>query len=251
MTGIAASRRKAIMEKMKKARATGIGNNFRDGRYRLVGKRAGIEDGHKGMRFQASWVVMQAFKVPVVGLGGGGPSGLEKGKAFDIEPNPIGSTVDWLAMDLDKEDQPGAGNVRKLFMELFNVKDLDDDTYFETLAEVCDYDPDTGEPLARPLNLFKGLVIDMETKRHITQKKEQEIVISIWQHVPPTSYDKDLMAKWVDDVAARAAAYEKQLAASVQAQLPAGAPLNPAPEAIGQVSPGGVLLPPGAVQQPV
>lgn len=219
---MASGRRAALMAKLAKARASGTGNNFRDGKYRLAIKKMGLEDGFKGTRFQATFTVVQSAKVAVVGLGGKGPQGLEKGKVFDIIPQPIGSDVDWLAMDLDKDDQPGAGNVRRLIMDLFDRKDLSDDEYIETLSEMCDI-TDEGEPLPQPLNLAKGMLIDMETVRVNTKKNGIEIVTCKWSHVPESSYDQHAVSTWIDSIASQMAAAQAQIAAQAQAQLPAGA----------------------------
>lgn len=215
-------RRAALMAKLAKARASGTGNNFRDGKYRLAVKKMGLEDGFKGTRFQATFAVVQSVKVPVIGLGGKGSSSLEKGKVFDIIPQPVGSDVDWLAMDLDKDDQPGAGNVRRLIMDLFDKKDLSDDEYIETLAEMCDID-DNGDPLPQPLHLAKGMLLEMETVRKLTQKNGVEIVTCKWSHVPASSYDQDAVKNWIDTIAAQMAAAQAAVASQAQSQLPAGA----------------------------
>lgn len=210
------------MQRLAKARPSGTGNNFRDGKYRLACKKMGLEDGFKGTRFQATWTIVQSVKIPVIGLGGKGPSALEKGKTFDITPNPVGSDVDWLAMDLDKDDQPGAGNVRRLIMDLFNQKELSDDLYIETLAEMCDIDED-GNALPQPLNLAKGKLLDMETVRKVTVKNGMEIVTCKWSHVPEDSYDQNAVSKWIDDIASQMAAAQAAIGAQAQQQLPAGA----------------------------
>jgi hypothetical protein len=208
------ARRKALMEKLATAKAGGVGNNFKDGKYRLAVKKMGLEEGFKGTRFQSIFTVVNSIKIPVIEL--------KTNKALDINPNPIGSDVDWLAMDLDKEDSAGPGNMRRLMMDLFDKRDLSDDEYMETLCEMSDLDIE-GIPLAKPENAAKGLLIDMETVRIVTKKNKVEIVVPKWSHVPFDSYDQTAIAKWIDDVAIQAQTHQQQLAAAASAQLPAGA----------------------------
>ncbi len=213
MANVNSARRKALMDKLSKARASGVGNNFKDGKYRLAIKKMGLEDGFKGTRFQSTFTVVASQKIAVVEL--------STNKALDVTPNPVGSDVDWLAMDLDKEDSAGPGNVRRLIMDLFDRKELSDEEYIETLAEMCDLDEE-GNPLKEPLNLAKGMLIDMETVRIVTKKNKKEIVVCKWSHVPHDSYDQQAMSKWLDEVAVQTQAHQQQLAAAAQAQLPAG-----------------------------
>jgi hypothetical protein len=208
------ARRKAIMDKLAKARPSGVGNNFKDGKYRLAVKKMGLEDGFKGMRFQCTFTIVNSQKIAVVEL--------TTNKALDVTPNPVGSDVDWLAMDLDKEDSVGPGNVRRLIMDLFNKRELSDDEYMETLGEMCDFGPD-GEPLENPENAAKGLLLDMETVRIVTKKNKKEIIVCKWSHVPDESYDQKAVATWIDSVAAQQQAAQQQIATAAQAQLPAGA----------------------------
>jgi hypothetical protein len=213
-TTVNSAKRKALMAKLKTARASGVGNNFKDGKYRLAVKKATLEDGFKGTRFQVTFVVVASQKIPVIEL--------LTNKALDVMPNPVGSDVDWLAMDLDKEDSAGPGNVRRLIMDLFNKSSLSDDEYIGTLAELADLDED-GVPLENPTNDCKGLLLDMETVRIVTKKNKKEIVVCKWSHVPFESYDQGQYAQWIDTVAVQAQAHAAQLASQAQAQLPAGA----------------------------
>jgi hypothetical protein len=173
----------------------------------------GLEDGFKGMRFQCTFTIVNSQKIAVVEL--------TTNKALDVTPNPVGSDVDWLAMDLDKEDSVGPGNVRRLIMDLFNKRELSDEEYMETLGEMCDFGPD-GEPLENPENLAKGLLLDMETVRIVTKKNKKEIIVCKWSHVPDESYDQRAVATWIDSVAAQQQAAQQQIATAAQAQLPAG-----------------------------
>lgn len=215
MAAVNSARRKALMEKLAKAKAGGVGNNFKDGKYRLAVKKMGLEDGFKGTRFQTTFTVVNSIKIPVIEL--------KTNKSLDINPNPVGSDVDWLAMDLDKEDSAGPGNVRRLIMDLFDKKELSDEEYIETLAEMADLD-ENGDPLPEPLHACKGMLIDMETVRIVTKKNKVEIVVCKWSHVPFESYDQAAYSKWLDEVATQQQAQQQQLAAAAQAQLPAGAP---------------------------
>lgn len=203
---MASDKRKALMKKLSEATAGGVGNNFRDGKYRLAVKRMGLESGFKGNRFQATFCVMNSQKIQVIS-----PS---TEKVLDIEPNPVGSDVDWIQM-LDKQDSPGPGNVRRLFMDLFNKKELSNDSYLETLAEMCDLDEE-GEALKVPLNLAKGMVIDMETLRIITKVNKKEIVVERWSYVEQTEAEQAAVVAWLDSVA-------------VHKQLVAGAAEQPSP----------------------
>lgn len=199
---MASGKRQALMKKLRAASASGVGNNFKDGKYRLAVKKMSLEDGFKGSRFQVAFLVMAASKIPV--------QSVKTGDTLNIEPNPVGSSVDWLQM-LDDKDSPGPGNVRRLMLDLFNKKEIDDDEYIDTLAEMADIDAD-GEPLKKPLELAKGMVIDMETIRIETKTNKKEIVVCKWSHVAQSEDERVAVVTWMDQVAAAQAA---------QAALPA------------------------------
>jgi len=179
------------MAKLKAAQASGVGNNFKDGKYRLAIKKMSLEDGFKGSRFQVVFTVMNSQKIQV-------QSALT-GEILNIDPNPVGSDVDWLQM-LDEKDSPGPGNVRRLIMDLFGAKDLTDDEYIETLAEMADID-ENGDALKQPLELAKGMVIDMETVRIITKKNKKEIVVCKWSNVQQTEEEQGQVKAWLASVA--------------------------------------------------
>lgn len=214
MAAVNSAKRKALMAKLASARAGGVGNNFKDGKYRLAVKKMGLEDGFRGTRFQAVFTVASAQKIAVLEI--------LTGKTLDITPNPVGSDVDWLAMDLDKEDSAGPGNVRRLIMDLFDKKEVTDEEYIETLAEMCDLD-DEGNALPEPKHLAKGMLIDMETVRVVTKKNKKEIVVCKWSHVPDGSYNQEAIAAWIDSVAIQQQSAAQALAAGAQGALPVGA----------------------------
>jgi len=206
---MANAKRRALLKKLSEADASGVGNNFKDGKYRLALKKVSLEEGFKGNRFQVVFTVMNAAKIRVVSPANpeGKPPKLEETYLDNVEPNPVGADVDWLQM-LDENDSPGPGNVRRLFMDLFNKKEISNDDYLETLAEMCDLDEE-GELLKQPLNLAKGMVIDMETLRIITKKKKIEIVVCKWSHVEQTEEEKQQVVQWLDQVTT----HQKALAA--------------------------------------
>ena len=183
---MASEGRKALLKKLAAAKSAGVGNKVRDGKYRWAVKKMAVESGHKGNRFQMELVVMKAAKIRVVSPANP-PKKMEETYP-DVEPDSVGSTIDWLQM-LDKKDSPGPGNVRRMIEDLFGKKE-DDDAYFETLAEVCDLDED-GEPLDEPLNLVKGMVIEGETLRIITKENKVEITVIKWSHVEQTEEEAD------------------------------------------------------------
>ncbi len=187
-------KRANLLQRLKRAKMSGTGNNFRDGRYRVCVKSMGFKDGFKGTRYQAEFVVVNAQKVDVVSL--------KTGQKLDIMPNPIGSTVDWLAVDLDKDDQPGQGNLRRLVLELVGHTDATDDDYMDTLAELSDLDAE-GESLKPEdrVEPAKGMCIDVETVRIETKKNKKEIVVTKFIHVPESQYDQAAMIKWMEQVA--------------------------------------------------
>lgn len=203
--------RKALLEKLAKAKAGGVGNNVRDGKYRWAIREMEMLSGHKGNRFQMGLVVMNSAKIQVVSPAN--PPGKMEDTYPDVEPDPVGRNVDWLQM-LDKEDAPGPSNVRSMIETLFNKKE-DDESYFETLAEVCDLDSD-GEPLKEPLNLVKGMVIEGETKRIITKTNKKEITVIMWTHVEQTPEEQEEVAAWIDAVITHTAS-QKALAAGTPA----------------------------------
>lgn len=217
---MANAKRKAILRKMSKAKASGVGNNFRDGKYRLAVKKMMMETTSKDKeQFRVIFTVMNAIKIPIVR-----PPGPQYAEKLDIEPNFVGSDVDWLAVNLDDSEQPGAGNVKKLQKEMFNVPEIDDDTYLETLYEMCDLEPEFledgvtenpkgGEPLEMPQNPCVGRVIDMETQRIETKKNKKEIVVTKWSHVKQTDAEIKVVALWLTQVAA-ATAQQAQPAAT-------------------------------------
>lgn len=200
------------MQKLGKAKASGAGNNFRDGRYRVAVKSMGFQEGFKGTRYQAELMIMNSVKVPVVSL--------KTGEPLNIEPNPVGSTVDWLCVDLDKDDQPGAGNLRKFVITLVGALDATDEDYLDTLAELSDVD-ENGDalPLEQRQQPGRGMVLDIETARIVTKKNKVEIVVCRFSHVPDSQYNQEAICKWMDEVANFQALAQAQ---GVQA-LPAGA----------------------------
>lgn len=194
--------RAALLKRMSKASESGVGNNFKDGRYRVAVKRMQLLNGFKGSRFQATFVVVNSIKIPV--------QSIKTGEKLDIEPNPIGSEVDWLQM-LDKDDSVGPGKVRNLLREMFGLKEISDEDYEETLAEVCDLcvgeDPsrcvckskeEHCDVLKDPANEVRGMIIDMETVRIETQKNKKEIVVTNWTYAEQTDEAKAAMIGWLD-----------------------------------------------------
>ncbi len=211
---MANAKRKAVLRKMSKAKASGVGNNFRDGKYRLAIKKVMMETTSKEKeQFRVVFTVMNAIKIPIVR-----PPGPQYAEKLDIDPNFVGSDVDWLAVELDDSEQPGAGNVKKLQKELFNVPEISDDEYLETLYEMCDLEPEfldpptntienpkCGEPLETPKYPCFGMVIDMETQRIETKKNKKEIVVCKWSHVKQTEEEQKQIAAWIGQVAAATA----------------------------------------------
>lgn len=189
--------RAELMRNLSKASANGVGNNIKDGRYRFAVKELGFKDGFKGVRFQAVLTVVSAIKK--VGL-----ASLQSNEKLDIEPNAVGSDVDWLAVKLDEKDSPGPGSIRKLIQTLMN-KEMADDEYYETLHEACDLDKD-GNALKVPLFPARGMLIDADTVRIETKKNKKEIIVVNWSNVPQESYDQEAYKTWLANVAAVAAA---------------------------------------------
>jgi len=194
---MAKANRKALLTSLSKASASGGAfDNFRDGKYRLVVKSISFEDKLKETIFKVVFTVLNATKIPV--------QSVKTKEKLDIEPNRVGSDVDWVQVKLGEIDAPGPGNIRKFMMDLFNVPAIDDPTYYETLAEMTDYDSE-GEPLEVPLELGKGLLIDMETVRIETKKNKKEIIVPRWSHVPSTEEHRLAMISWLGQVAVQAA----------------------------------------------
>ncbi len=195
----------AFLQGLSKAKPSGGAyDNFKDGKYRLCVKKMCFEDKLKETIFKCTFTVMSATKIAV--------QSAKTGEKLDIEPNRPGSDVDWVAVKLTEIDAPGPGNIRKLMMDLFNKREISNEEYFETLAEMTDYD-EAGEPLKEPLELAKGLVIDMETTRIVTKTKKIEIVVCKWSFVPSavekgvqTEAERLAMVGWLNQVAAANAA---------------------------------------------
>ena len=190
------SGRAELMKRLSEATASGVGNNFRDGKYRLIVKGAGLPKGYRGSRFQTTFVVMNAIKVPVTSL--------QTKEQLDIEPNAVGEEVDWLCM-LDGKDSPGPGNMRRFILDLVGKKDMSNKDYFETIEEVCDVDSD-GVPLPEPKEMVKGLMIDMSTVRIVTKTNKVEIVVCKWSHVETSEEDQRANIEWLNALGAQKAA---------------------------------------------
>jgi hypothetical protein len=203
-------KRASLMQKLKKASMSGAGNNIRDGKYRAVVKHMGFKTGFKGTRYQIEFIIVNSQKVSVVSP--------KTNLALDIEPNSIGSSVDWLCVKLDKDDEPGAGNLKKFVLELVGATEASEEDYLSTLADLSDCDED-GDPLpeAERTEPGKGMCIDIETVRIETVKNKKEIVICKFSHVPETQYNQAAMIQWMDQVAMFNAAQQQQ------AKLPAAA----------------------------
>jgi hypothetical protein len=183
---------------LSKATASGVGSNFKDGKYRLAIKKISLEEGFKGTRFQVVFIVMNAMKIQV--------QSKKTNEILDIVPNQVGSSVDWIQVKLTEKDSVGPGNIKRFMMDLFGVKEISDEEYLETLSEMCDLDHNTGDALKEPLELAKGRVIDMETVRIETQKNKVEIVVPKWGHVPQTEEEQARVATWIDAVSSAQAA---------------------------------------------
>jgi len=197
---MASANRKALLKSLSKAKASGGAfDNFKDGKYRLVVKAMLFEDKLKETIFKIIFTVMHAAKIPV--------QSVKTGEKLDIEPNRPGSDVDWVQVKLGEVDSPGPGNIRRFMMDLFNVREIDDELYYETLAEMTDLDEE-GDPLEKKLELGKGLVIDMETVRIETKKNKKEIIVPRWSFVastvkpgePQTEEERQVMVKWLAQV---------------------------------------------------
>lgn len=205
-----AKTRAELLKGMGKAKKFGGGNNFRDGRYKLAVKEVTMEDKRSGCFFIAKFVVMEAVKVPVMGI--------KAEKALDIEPNPVGSTVDWL-QQVGVEDHPGDGNIKDFICKLFGVDmpaEGDDEAegeYLDTLQELCDLD-EYGESLkaADRKQPGRGMTISMETRRIETKKNKKEIVVQEWTNVSQTEEEKAAVIGWLDQVAKAADAAKTKAA---------------------------------------
>lgn len=207
---MAEGKRASLLQKLKKAKMSGTGNNCRDGKYRACVKSMGFKDGHKGTRYQVEFVIVNAQKVAVVSP--------KTGLALDITPNSVGSTVDWLCVKLNDDEQPGQGNLRRFVLELVGATDASDDDYMETLAELSDLDAE-GNPLPadQKSEPGRGMCIDIETVRIETKTNKKEIVILKFSHVPDSQYDQGAMIKWMDQIA-MFNAQQQALPAQTQAQ---------------------------------
>ena len=220
---MASKSRAGLLKKLKGAKEGGVGNNFRDGRYRLVVRQLQLLRGFKGQRFQATLVPMTATKIPV--------QSVKTGEKLDIEPNPIGSDVDWLCTKLDEDDSVGPGNLRKFIRSLCtSLKEISDDDFAETLAEVCDLCMGTdaaqcvcedkaehGAPTKVALEPAKGMMIDMETVRIETSKNKKEIVVCNWTHVEQTEEERQENIKWLAALTTAQAAMKKAATAEARA----------------------------------
>lgn len=189
------------LKKMSKAKKFGGGNRFRDGLYpRLAVKECYMEDKRGGKCFFfAKLVVMECKKMPVVGA--------KSGAAMDVEPNPVGSTVDWM-QEMNVEDHPGDGNIKDFVCKLFGVpmpEDTDEEgtqEYLDTLGELCDLDENGDSlPPSKKVNPGRGMVISMETRRIETKKNKKEIVVQDWTSVAQTEEEKAAVIAWLDNVA--------------------------------------------------
>ncbi len=196
--------RAALLRKLSKATASGVGNHFKDGRYRVAVKKMELLTGFKGDRFQATFVPVSAIKIPV--------QSVKTNEKLDIEPSPVGSDVDWLQM-LDKEDSPGPGNIKKMLEELFGKKFASEEEYLETLSEVCDicmgYDmsrccckdeEEHGDLLKDPENAVRGMLIDMVTVRIETKTNKKEIVVHNWTHASGGDQPTQETLAWLDSL---------------------------------------------------
>jgi hypothetical protein len=193
--------RKALLKSLSKASMSGVGNNFKDGKYRLAIKRMALEDGFKGTRFQVTFTVMNALKIAV--------QSKKTNEVLNIEPNPVFSDVDWMQTKLTEKDSAGPGNIRRFMCDLFDKKEISDEEYEETLAEMCDIDFETGDPLAEPLSLARGMVIDMETIRIVTAKNKVEIIATKWSNVKQTEEERLKVCEWLDQVTLQQEASEE------------------------------------------
>jgi len=172
------TKRANLFKKIAEAKVSEGGNNLLDGRYRLAVKATKTEDGFKGSRFVAEFVVVAAQKIPVTEL--------KTGKALDITPNAVGSDVSWVQM-LEKHEN-ALGNVKGLIQDLYGEAPESDDDLIEVLTELDDK------------NSAFGMVIDCSTYRKRTAKNDVEIVIPKWSHVEQSDEDVQKMRQWIESL---------------------------------------------------
>jgi len=181
-----AMNRAQLLREIAKASTVSGGNNLRDGRGRLAIKRLALEDGFKGTRFTADFVVVGSQKIPVMGI--------KAEKTLDVEPNPPSSEVGWIQIFNDKH-LSSHGAVKTFVLALFGEAEAEvsDDDFIDTLDELV------------TKNSAHGMVIDYETYRKVTRENEIEIVLPKWFHVEQTSEDAAKTRAWMESLTLGAA----------------------------------------------
>jgi hypothetical protein len=198
---------KAIVKKSRaeliggvsKAKKYGGGVKFRDGRYKLVVKSCCVLDTRSGPYFLAKLVPYEAVKVTVMGI--------KAEKLLDVEPNPVGSTVDWM-QPMGLEDHPGEGNIADFICKLFCQPMPDENDTAgqaevkDTMKQLCDLDEEMEDlPDDQKQQPGRGMVIAMETRRHETKTNKKELVLTDFESIVQTPEEKAAMIGWLDELA--------------------------------------------------
>jgi hypothetical protein len=178
--------RAALLKKIAKAAATQGGNYLRDGRYRAVLSKLSLDDGYNGARCVAEFVCFKSTKMTgIVSVKTGLPVG-------DVEPYPVGASFScvWL---LDKHDA-AFGAVKSLVYALFNLTSMPDEEFIQELDNLTQQESEH----AHLNNPARGMVIDIETYRHLTKEKKVEMILPRWSHVQQNDADVERMRAWLD-----------------------------------------------------
>lgn len=183
--GTSIADKKKILKKIAESSVSGGGNNIRDSRGRLVVKKLALEDGFKGSRFVAEFIVVGSNKVHVTSL--------KTGNILDIAPHTVGEEVSWVQM-LDEHDS-AFGNVKGFILELFGEKEASNDEIFETLTRICGLSDDPKDNVD-----CSGMAVDYDTYRKVTRANQIEITLIKWKHVEQEDGDVSAMRKWMTDL---------------------------------------------------
>lgn len=175
------SDRRAVLEKIAKARASAGGNYIRDGKYRFLVHRLLLEDKFSGTCFIAELEVVSA-----------------EAQFPDITPNQPGTMASY-AVNLDGNGKQSApGNIKAFVLALLGFEE--NEVSDGDVAEALDGLTSDAQP-------GRGMYIDTETWRkqarsgknaELDEKGRGKLLMNSWAHVEQTEAEVAERRKQID-----------------------------------------------------
>jgi hypothetical protein len=183
-------------EQMKKSRAAGGGDFLRDGSYLLTVLNLKHDNGFKGTKFVAEFLVDEAEGYDSVQN--------EKGESIKVSPNAIGSRPSFVQL-YDKFEQTAYGNVKAFLMALDGATEEEFDVMLEsrkmkTIVNGKEEEVGIYDYIVGPDQPYRGAQIKASTFRKWTKNQKTLLVLPKWAHVEQTDEQITARRKELDSV---------------------------------------------------